>query len=140
MAGHSLRNEIRYRCRYPTEYALVNEIDHPRNVYVLQDPIVSALDAWLAELFDSEHLEETCVRLAEAAEPVDTDLWRSKPHVALSRTATSASAAIGLRSSRAPTRRWSPRGSRRCRANAERQSERSPPVEPEGSSRTTSER
>jgi site-specific DNA recombinase len=73
MAGHSLRDEVRYRCRYPTEYALANQIDHPRTVYVRQDPIIEALDRWLAQLFDPEHLDDTCTRLATASGPSEAD-------------------------------------------------------------------
>ena len=43
------------------------------DVYVLQDSIITAFDAWLAEFFDPEHPDETCARLAAAAEPTGTD-------------------------------------------------------------------
>jgi site-specific DNA recombinase len=32
-----------YRCRYPAEYALTNDVDHPKTIYVRQDEIVRAL-------------------------------------------------------------------------------------------------
>jgi DNA invertase Pin-like site-specific DNA recombinase len=73
MAGHWLRGETRYRCRYPTEYALANDVDHPRTVYVREDEILPALDAWLATVFAPEHLDNTCEQLAAAASPSDSD-------------------------------------------------------------------
>ncbi len=47
-------------------------IDHPRNVYVRQDAIEPHLDAWLAQVFDSENVEQTCAPLAAASKP-DSD-------------------------------------------------------------------
>jgi hypothetical protein len=43
-------------------------------VYVLEAPIEDALDGWLAELFDPEHLDDTCHRLAAASEADATDV------------------------------------------------------------------
>jgi len=39
-----------YRCRFPSEYAMTAEIDHPATIYVREAPIVTALDQWLAAL------------------------------------------------------------------------------------------
>jgi hypothetical protein len=74
MAGHSLRDEIRYRCRYPADYALANDVDHPRTVYVRETEITAELDHWLATVFDPEHLDDTCALLAAAVDdPLQTD-------------------------------------------------------------------
>jgi site-specific DNA recombinase len=74
MGGQHNHGRAHYRCRYPTEYALANEIDHPRTVYVREDVIVPALDSWLARIFDPEHLDATCAGLADAsAAPGDVD-------------------------------------------------------------------
>jgi hypothetical protein len=71
MSGQRNHDRAHYRCRYPTEYALANEVDHPRTVYVREDEVVPALDAWLASLFDPEHRDETCRQLAAASGPTD---------------------------------------------------------------------
>jgi len=36
MRGQRINQAAYYRCRFPAEYALANEISHPRNVYVRQ--------------------------------------------------------------------------------------------------------
>ena len=46
--------------------------DHPATIYVREDSIVPRLDSWVAELFADEHLDDTCAKLADAAQP-DTD-------------------------------------------------------------------
>ncbi|HEU5305720.1 MAG TPA: recombinase family protein, partial [Acidimicrobiia bacterium] len=62
-----------YRCRYPTEYARTNDVDHPRTVYLREADVVPELDAWLARIFDPERLDETCAELAAASGPGDVD-------------------------------------------------------------------
>jgi hypothetical protein len=42
-------------------------------VYVREDEVMPALDAWLASRFDPEHLDETCRTLAAASGPSDAD-------------------------------------------------------------------
>ncbi len=39
-----------YRCRFASEYAMTEEIDHPLNVYVRQDAIEPLLDEWLGRM------------------------------------------------------------------------------------------
>jgi len=73
MAGQHNHGRTHYRCRYPTEYALANDVDHPRTVYVREDEVMPALDAWLASLFDPANLDETCRALAAASGPNDAD-------------------------------------------------------------------
>lgn len=55
-----------YRCRYPQEYALANEIDHPRNVYLKEEYVVPELDAWLGREFGHERLNLTIAAMAES--------------------------------------------------------------------------
>jgi site-specific DNA recombinase len=74
-----------YRCRYPAEYALVVDIEHPKIVYVRQDEIMPTLDRRLTELFDSANLEETCVLLASA---------NDEPQAAASRAEKAAAARL----------------------------------------------
>ena len=71
MQGQVNHDELHYRCRYPSEYALANTVEHPRNIYVRQDRVVPPLDAWLVHLFDSSQLDDTCAQLAAAARPPD---------------------------------------------------------------------
>jgi hypothetical protein len=74
--GRERRSDGRtyYRCRYPKEYALANELEHqPRVVYVREDEVMPALDGWLASLFDPENIDETCRTLAAASGPSDAD-------------------------------------------------------------------
>jgi site-specific DNA recombinase len=73
MSGHHIRDETRYRCRYPLEYALANEVEHPRTVLVREDWIVEALDVWLLQLFEPERIDETVAQLAATAAPRESD-------------------------------------------------------------------
>lgn len=57
-----------YRCRFPSEYALTKELDHPKTVYVRENTITPALDEWLAAVFDPGHIEATCEARAAASE------------------------------------------------------------------------
>ena len=67
MGGQHNHDQAYYRCRYPTEYALTNNVDHPRTVYLREADVVPELDAWLARIFDPEHLDDTCAELAAAS-------------------------------------------------------------------------
>jgi hypothetical protein len=60
-----------YRCQIPRDDPS-NHPDHPATVYVREDRIVPHLDDWVAELFTDEHIDDTCAKLADAAQP-DTD-------------------------------------------------------------------
>ncbi|WP_236567267.1 recombinase family protein [Nocardia sp. CY41] len=40
-----------YRCRYPSEYALANKLDHPTTVYLREDQLSGPIYAWLADIF-----------------------------------------------------------------------------------------
>jgi hypothetical protein len=57
-----------YRCRYPAEYALTNDVEHPKTIYVRQDEIVPALDRWLSTVFDPANIDDTCALIAAANE------------------------------------------------------------------------
>jgi site-specific DNA recombinase len=63
MQGTFAHDTARYRCRFPSEYALANTIEHPLTVYVKEDAIVPRLDEWIAELFDEANLDATCEAL-----------------------------------------------------------------------------
>ncbi|MHB8465048.1 MAG: recombinase family protein [Acidimicrobiales bacterium] len=68
MQGQPNHGGTYYRCRYPSEYAMTKEVNHPKTVYVQEDPIVAALDRWLGRLFDAAHIDETCRVLAGVSE------------------------------------------------------------------------
>ncbi len=60
-----------YRCQIHRDDT-ADHPDHPATIYVREDAIVPRLDSWVAELFADEHLDDTCAKLAAAAQP-DTD-------------------------------------------------------------------
>ena len=64
MQGSWNHGRPHYRCKLAAEYALANNIDHPKTIYTREDRVVAALDTWLATLFDDDHIEETCRLLA----------------------------------------------------------------------------
>jgi site-specific DNA recombinase len=67
MQGSWNNGRAHYRCQFAAEYAAVKGIDHPKAVYLREDVITSALDAWLAEVFDKDHLDATCETLSSAS-------------------------------------------------------------------------
>ena len=71
MQGTFAHATARYRCRYPSEYALANTIEHPLAVFVREDRITPKLDEWIATLFDPAHLDATCEALAMAGDADD---------------------------------------------------------------------
>lgn len=66
MQAAFIAGRARYRCRYGAEYALANEVDHPKTVNVREDHVLPALDAWLAEAFAPGQLETTLAALTQA--------------------------------------------------------------------------
>ncbi|MEV4629758.1 hypothetical protein AB0J90_26185 [Micromonospora sp. NPDC049523] len=55
----------RGRCRRQ-EYALANQIEHPRNVYLREDALTDTLDTWLASAFTPHRLERTITAITDA--------------------------------------------------------------------------
>ena len=53
----------------PTATTPPNHPCHPATIYVREDSIVPRLDNWVVELFTDEHLDDTCGKLANAAQP-----------------------------------------------------------------------
>ncbi|MFD9908835.1 recombinase family protein, partial [Streptomyces sp. NPDC059063] len=56
MQGNWTHNRAHYRCRFPTEYALANRLDHPVTVQLREDAVLPPLDHWLAQAFAPDHL------------------------------------------------------------------------------------
>jgi site-specific DNA recombinase len=66
MEGTWNNGRAHYRCKFPTEYALANRIEHPRTVYVREDHILAELDPWIGQIFDPAALEQTVQALMDA--------------------------------------------------------------------------
>jgi site-specific DNA recombinase len=73
MQGQRSNGEAYYRCRYAQEYALANQINHPRNVYLRERDLVTPLDHALASAFTPARIEDTVTRLADSQNPPATD-------------------------------------------------------------------
>jgi len=71
MQGSWNHEAAHYRCKYPTEYGLANNIDHPKTTYVKESTIMPTLDGWLAQLFDPKHLSATVEAMVVAGGPDD---------------------------------------------------------------------
>jgi DNA invertase Pin-like site-specific DNA recombinase len=84
MQGQQTRGELYYRCRYANEYALVNHVQHPRNVYLAERELLGPLDHWLATSFAPHRIEDTVDALfeAQAQIPVDPGLQAAERVIA----------------------------------------------------------
>ncbi|MFL6147499.1 MAG: zinc ribbon domain-containing protein [Pseudonocardiaceae bacterium] len=70
MQGNWNHGRAHYRCRFPNEYAVGNNIDHPLTVYVRENAVLNPLDTWLAEAFAPRRIEQSLTAL-ENAQPND---------------------------------------------------------------------
>ncbi len=68
MQGSWNHKRAYYRCKFPAEYAVAKD-KHPKTIYVREDSLTPAIDQWLAQLFDDEHIDETCAALEAASGP-----------------------------------------------------------------------
>ena len=77
MQGSWNNGQPYYRCRFSTEYA-ASEAQHAKTVYVRENAIVPALDTWIGDLFNDDHIDATTQALATAnkATPADDDQAR----------------------------------------------------------------
>jgi len=66
MQGTWNHDSAHYRCQYAAEYAQLNDIDHPKTVYLREDAVMPKLDGWLAEVFDPANIDATCQAMADA--------------------------------------------------------------------------
>jgi site-specific DNA recombinase len=66
MQGNWNHGLAHYRCRYPSEYVIANQIDHPRTVYLREDQLTGPIDSWLADVFDPDHIEHSLTMLEGA--------------------------------------------------------------------------
>ncbi|HZO64488.1 MAG TPA: recombinase family protein, partial [Kribbellaceae bacterium] len=74
MQGQHSHDVAYYRCRYPSDYALANRVDHPKNVIMREDLATGPIDRWLACVFDPSRRGRTIELLARqvtaAVQPV----------------------------------------------------------------------
>ncbi|MBQ1030395.1 recombinase zinc beta ribbon domain-containing protein [Micromonospora sp. C97] len=66
MQGQYNHGDAYYRCRFPQEYALANQVPHPRNVYLREDALTDPLDSWLASAFAPHRIAQTITAMADA--------------------------------------------------------------------------
>ena len=59
-----------YRCRFPDEYALANNVEHPLNVYLREREVLPPLDEWLMLAFAPHRLIESIEAMYDS-QPVD---------------------------------------------------------------------
>lgn len=70
MEGTWNHGRAHYRCKVGREYAAATGSTHPATVYVREDQLAAALDAWIATLFDPQNVDATIAALADAG-PLD---------------------------------------------------------------------
>lgn len=59
MQGPFIHGRNHYRRTFASEYAAKQGVDHPKSVYLREDRLTSALDEWIATLFDEDSAEAT---------------------------------------------------------------------------------
>jgi hypothetical protein len=67
MQGQHSHGVAYYRCRFPQEYALASKINHPRNVIMREDILITPLDTWLVQEFSPSQRSHTIATLLEQA-------------------------------------------------------------------------
>ncbi len=65
MQGNWNNKQAYCRCRFPQEYALVNEIDHPKVVYLREAEIAEPIDEWLLTAFGPAQVARTVEALTK---------------------------------------------------------------------------
>ncbi|GAA5100300.1 hypothetical protein GCM10023319_64080 [Nocardia iowensis] len=66
MQGNWNHDKAHHRCRFPAEYAIANNIDHPAVVYLRGDQIIGPVDSWLAQVFRRDQIEQSLAMLEQA--------------------------------------------------------------------------
>ncbi|MFF5219541.1 recombinase family protein [Micromonospora sp. NPDC000442] len=64
MQGQHSHGVAYYRCRYLSDYALANRVDHPKNVIMREDQAIGSIDHWIASAFDPSRRDQTIELLA----------------------------------------------------------------------------
>ena len=68
MQGQHSHGVAYYRCRFPKEYALGNKIDHPSNVFLREELLITPLDTWLVQQFSPLLRRHTIAELVAQAQ------------------------------------------------------------------------
>jgi site-specific DNA recombinase len=66
MQGHWANGTAYYRCRFPADYALPSEVQHPRSVYLRENQVLGQVDAWLARELAPHRLSQAIRALPDA--------------------------------------------------------------------------
>ena len=61
LVANTVRGHLQYRCRMKDEYPGLN---HPKSLSIREDQLLPAIDEWLAQLFDADHIDQTIESLA----------------------------------------------------------------------------
>jgi hypothetical protein len=67
MQGQHSHGVAYYRCSYPEEYALANNIDLPRNVIMREETLIRPVDTWLFQEFSPLQRRQTIASRPVAA-------------------------------------------------------------------------
>lgn len=78
MQGNWNNGRSHYRCRMTSDYALTDELDHPKAVYVREDAVLPLLDERIAELFAPANLDDTVTLLMGAQAASEGDEARAE--------------------------------------------------------------
>ncbi|MFI0372046.1 hypothetical protein ACH35V_29635 [Actinomadura sp. 1N219] len=65
MQGNWNNQQAYYRYRFPTEYAVVNELNHPKVVYLREAEILGDVDGWLATAFTPDRIASVIDMMAD---------------------------------------------------------------------------
>ncbi|MFE2432405.1 recombinase family protein [Streptomyces sp. NPDC059373] len=76
--GNWNNGRAHYCCRFPSEYAVANKIDHPLTVYLREDAIADPLDAWLSQTFAPARIEQALTAMEESQPDTDPRLEAAK--------------------------------------------------------------
>jgi site-specific DNA recombinase len=71
MQGSWNNQQAHYRCRFPSEYAIANKVDHPITVYLREAAVLGPLDTWLARAFDPSRIEHTLTSMEDLRPDTD---------------------------------------------------------------------
>ncbi|MEU6718683.1 recombinase family protein [Nonomuraea sp. NPDC046802] len=76
MQGNWNNQQAYYRCRFPNQYAILNDLHHPKAVYLREAKILDEVDGWLATAFGPDARERTIAAMTEQAiAPNETALF-----------------------------------------------------------------
>ncbi len=78
MHGSWNHDTARYRCQYPSQYALAKGIEHPKTIYIKEDDLTPILDAWISTTFSPENADSTFEAIAAAITDTTAEVLRAQ--------------------------------------------------------------